>query len=41
MKDKMKSTSNMLLLFDTPSDSETKSLMATEKDFVLPFSKIE
>lgn len=31
----------MLLLFDTPSDTQTMSLMATEKDFVLPFSQTE
>ena len=37
----MSSTSNMLLLFDTPSNSQIISLIATEKDFVLPFCSFE
>ena len=31
----------MLLLFDTASNSQTIPLVATEKDFVLPFSRFE
>ena len=34
-------TSNMLLLFDTASNSQTMPLVATEKDFVLPYSRFE
>lgn len=41
MKAKTSSTSNTLSLFDTPSDSQTIPLVATEKDFVLPFSRFE
>ena len=41
MKDKTKSTSNMLLLFDTASNSQTMPFVATEKDFVSPFSRFE
>ena len=37
----MSSTSNTLLLFDTASNSQTIPLVATEKDFVLPFSRFE
>ena len=31
----------MLLLFDTASNSQTMPLVATEKDFVLPYSRFE